>query len=170
MKKTVLAFMASLFMLVSASAQDNTPAYRAKGYKGNVSITSMGLYWNGAETSHGYMFNDRFYLGAGAGLFAGAVWDLTLAARVFADTRIFWRPRESTPTTGMRLGYLRNFYGEADMFQADITFGWSWGLASRYGISFDVGLSAIIPPGILLAAVNQQYFSLAPVLSVSFEF
>ena len=116
------------------------------------------------------LINDRFYLGGGAGLLAGAIWDLTLAARVFADTEVFWLSRKNTPTSGLQLGYLRNFYGEADVFEADLTFGWSWGLASGYGISFNIGISALIPPGILLGGINQPDFSLAPILSVSFEF
>ena len=171
MKKTILSLLAFFAMIAGALAQDEgIPAYRAKGYKGNVSITSLGLYWNGVETSHGYMLSDRFYLGGGVGVLAGSVWDVTLATRVFADAQTYWNHRKSTPTSKLRLGYLRNYYGEADMFDADITFGWSWGLASGYGLSFDIGVSTIHPSGILVASFNRPEFSLAPVLSFSVEF
>lgn len=170
MKKIVLAVLAFFILGVGAFAQDNIPAYRTPGYKGEVSLSSLGLYWNGVETSHGYMFNDRFYLGAGAGVLFGAVWDFTVAARAFADAKVYWLPRESTLTTRVRAGYLRNFYGESDMFEGSLALGWSWGLKAGYGISFEAGMSVLVPPGITLAAVNQPCFSLAPVLSLTFEF
>ena len=156
---------------VEQSAQgSNIPAYRAKGYKGSVSLTSLGLYWEGVETSHGYMFNDKVYLGAGAGLLIGTIYDAHPALRAFADFQAYWLPRKSTLTTKVRAGYLRHFYGEDDMFEGTLTLGWSWGIAS-YGISLDAGMSALVPPGnFLVAGVNQTKFSLAPVISLSFEF
>ena len=185
MKKTVLAIFTFFALIACASAQDvqntpavqgvpevhhNIPAYRTKGYKGNVAVTSLGLYWNGVETSHGYMLNETVYLGGGAGLLIGAIYDALPALRVFADAQFYWMPKKSTPTTRLRAGYLRNFYGESDMFDADITFGGSWGVGTRYGISLDAGVSIIVPSGIQLASFNRPAISLAPVLSLAFEF
>lgn len=46
MKKTVLAIFTFFALMAGASAQEaqdthNIPAYRAKGYKGNVAATSL---------------------------------------------------------------------------------------------------------------------------------
>ena len=176
MKKTVLAIFAFFALMAGAGAQEaqntthNIPAYRATGYKGNVAATSLGLYWNGVETSHGYMLNEMVYLGGGAGLLIGAVYDVHPALRVFGDAQFYWMPKNSTLTTRLRAGYLRNFYGESDMFDADITLGGSWGVGAKYGISLDAGVSIIVPSGIPLASFNRPAISLAPVLSLAFEF
>ena len=185
MKKTVLAIFTFFTLMAGASAQEaqdtpaiqsvpevhhNIPEYRAKGYKGNVAATSLGLYWNGVETSHGYMLNEMVYLGGGAGLLIGAIYDPLPALRVFADAQFYWMPKKSTLTTRLRAGYLRNFYGESDMFNADITLGGSWGVGAKYGISLDAGVSIIAPSEIQLASFNRPAISLAPVLSLAFEF
>ena len=185
MKKTILTVFTFFALMVGARAQDaqsaqeaqgvpevhhNIPAYRARGYKGNVAVTSLGLYWNGVETSHGYMLNETVYLGGGAGLLIGAIYDPLPALRVFADAQFYWMPKKSTLTTRLRAGYLRNFYGESDMFYADLTLGGSWGVGTRYGISLDAGVSVIVPSGIQLASFNRPAISLAPVLSIAFEF
>ena len=170
-KSFILALLAFLVLLPAAGAQDKIPAFRAQGYKGSVSFTSLGLYWNGVETSQGYMLSDRYYLGGGAGLLVGAVWDATLAARVFADAQAYWRPQKNTPFSRVRMGYLHYFYGETNMFQADFTFGWSWGLSSGgRGLTFDLGVSTVLPPGLLYAGIHQSGFSLGPILSLSYEF
>ena len=173
MKKTVLLLLALLALAVSAGAQDTEtiPAYRTRGYKGNVSLTSLGLYWEGIETSHGYMCNDRLYIGAGAGVLFGTVWDFHLAARAFAEIQAYWLPKKSTLTTKARFGYLRHFYGEDNVLEGMLTLGWSWGLASGYGITLDAGVSVLGYPGnFLVAGVNQGTFGLGPVLSLAFEF
>ena len=185
MKKNVLTVFTFFALMAGARAQDaqsaqeaqgvpevhhNIPAYRARGYKGNVAVTSLGLYWNGVETSHGYMLNETVYLGGGAGLLIGAIYDPLPALRVFADAQFYWMPEKSTLTTRLRAGYLRNFYGESDMFYADLTLGGSWGIGTKYGISLDAGVSVIVPSGIQLASFNRPAISLAPVLSIAFEF
>lgn len=169
MKKGLLLLL--LFAtLISARAQESVPAYRTSGYKGNVSFTSIGFLWNGIETSHGYMFNDKYYLGGGVGMLVGAVGKAAFAGSVFIDTKAYWIPRENTPTTGIRVGYLRNFSGETNNFEADLTVGWSWGLASGNGLTLNAGLSAVLPSGISYVAIDLPHVSLTPVVSLAFEF
>jgi hypothetical protein len=170
MKKGLLSFLVFLAMLISARAQESVPAYRTSGYKGNVSFTSIGFLWNGIETSHGLMLNDIFYLGGGGGMLVGAVGKAAFAGSVFIDTKAYWIPRENTPTTGIRVGYLRNFSGETNNFEANFTVGWSWGLASGNGLSLNVGLSAVLPSGISYVAIDLPHVSLTPVVSLAFEF
>lgn len=170
MKKQFLIILSLFVLTVSLNAQNEIPAYRAPGYKGSVSVTDMGLLWNGVETSQGYMLNDRFYLGGGAGMLIGAVGKVAYAGRVFADVQSYWFPHKSTLTSGIRVGYLRNFSGETDNLEADITVGWSWGLVSGHGLSMNAGLCAVFPAGISYVAINLPHVSLAPVLSVAFEF
>lgn len=169
MKKFILS-LAFLTILFSAYAQESVPAYRSSGYKGNVSYTNLGILWNGIETSHGLMLNDKFYLGGGVGVHVGAVGKAAFAGSVFIDTKAYWIPRDNTPTTGIRVGYLRNFSGETNNFEADLTVGWSWGLASGNGLTLNAGLSAVLPSGISYVAINLPHISLAPVVSLSFEF
>lgn len=170
MKKFIGILLVFFALQIGAAAQDySIPAYRATGYKGNVSVTSLGLYWNGLETSHGYMFNDMVYLGAGAGVFFGVIEEFSLATRVFAEFEGYWLHRKSTLTTKVRAGYLRNFRGEGNIFNGELTLGWSWAVGS-YGLSLDVGMSALVPTNMVLASVNWPEISLAPVVSLSFEF
>ena len=56
-----------LFCAVGLSAQEQTgvPSYREKGYAGNVSFTDQYLILIGLDTSHGYMLNEREFIGGG---------------------------------------------------------------------------------------------------------
>ena len=74
MKKLIVfaAFCAAALSLsaVCADAKASDPVhYRTEGYRGSVSLTNQYLAWIGVDTSHGYMFDEHHYLGAGAGLF-----------------------------------------------------------------------------------------------------
>lgn len=167
MKKiSVLFIVVFAFIQMNAFAQEDIPDYRARGYKASVSYTNHGLLWNGLETSHGYMFNDRFYLGGGAGLMVGALGQVAFATRVFADVMAYWLPRKSTLTTGVRFGYINNFSGNK-LFHVDVTMGWSWGLPSGHGLSANIGLSA---PGLSYVVIDLNSFGLAPVFSLAYEF
>lgn len=170
MKKISVLFIVVLaFIQMNAFAQEDIPAYRARGYKANVSYTNLGLLWNGVETSHGYMFNDRFYVGGGAGLMLGALGQPVYTVQGFADAMAYWFPRKSTLTTGVRVGYIKNFSGD-DLFHADVTVGWSWGLPSGHGLSANIGLSGSRGMSIIAIDLISLSLSLAPVLSVAYEF
>lgn len=59
----LIALCGSLTM----SAQESSP--RSAGYRGSLTLTDQYLAIIGFETSHGYMFNEHHYLGAGVGGF-----------------------------------------------------------------------------------------------------
>ena len=66
---TIAAGLAIISLSASAQNDDEVISYRGRGYRGNVAFTDQYLVWMGFDTSHGYMFNEHHYLGAGAGLF-----------------------------------------------------------------------------------------------------
>ena len=115
------------------------------------------------------MFNDRFYVGGGAGLMLGALGQPVYTVQGFADAMAYWFPRKSTLTTGVRVGYIKNFSG-GDLFHADVTVGWSWGLPSGHGLSANIGLSGSRGMSIIAIDLISLSLSLAPVLSVAYEF
>ena len=166
MKKLVVTFLTLIMLAAGASAQSEIPAYRAKGYKGSVSYSNIGLLWSGLETSHGYMFNEKFYLGGGLGvkLFPFGK-QIVVASPVFAEAQAYWFPRKSTLTSGVRLGYLHNFSGDS-YFEADVTVGWSWGFASGQGLTLNAGLTTV-PSEVSITIGDVQ---ISPLLSVAFEF
>ena len=172
MKKIVLTLVTLLSVMVSAGAQETIPAYRSKGYKANVSYTNIGLLWNAIETSHGYMFNEKFYVGGGAGVFVGAIGQAVFSGRIFAEAQAYWFPRKSTLTSGLRFS-LFPFFGGSQVFLTDLTIGWSWGLANGQGITLNAGVCACYPGNISYVGVDLMphlNVGLTPVLSVSFEF
>ena len=68
-----LSVLIGCFIYADAQTKEQIPAYRLKGYAGSVSFTDQYLVWLGLDTSHGYMFNEHHYLGAGAGFFLAPV-------------------------------------------------------------------------------------------------
>ncbi len=169
MKKILLTLLFSCVLVNSAVAQDTLPAYRAKGYKGNVSYMNMYLIWNGVGTSHGYMFNDRYYVGGGIGL-GGMPWgdsNAIVAGSFFTEAQAYWLHRKNTPTTAVRLSYVLNFSGDPHNLFTDVTVGWSWGLGSHYGLSANAGVSIPIFAGTTWVLSDPH---LIPMLSVAFEF
>ena len=70
MKKCFLQLSITLTALCGAltmSAQESSP--RSAGYRGSVTLTDQYFVIVGFDTSHGYMFNEHHYLGAGVGGF-----------------------------------------------------------------------------------------------------
>ena len=60
-------------------------SFRQTGYKGSVLYTNHYLVWQGVETSHGYMFNEHHYLGAGAGFMLAPIDNVPTFGRGFVD-------------------------------------------------------------------------------------
>ena len=85
--------------------KSNTDIYRAKGYRGSVSITDQYVVWIGFDTSHGYMFNEHHYLGAGVGLFLAPTGFFPLFGHTFIEYNAYILKRASTPTAGIKVGF-----------------------------------------------------------------
>ena len=86
----LIALCGSLTM----SAQESSP--RSAGYRGSLTLTDQYLAIIGFETSHGYMFNEHHYLGAGVGGFFIPTDNLPCFGQVFADYRAYLSDKAST--------------------------------------------------------------------------
>ena len=92
--KQLIALMLILFCsstCISSYATDKQTAgsetyvHRVKGYRGSIAITDQYLVWIGFDTSHGSMFNEHHYLGAGAGFFIAPTGFFPLFGHAFVD-------------------------------------------------------------------------------------
>lgn len=130
-----------------AKARKEIPAYRQKGYAGSVSLSQFYLF-TGLETSHGYMFNEHHYLGAGANYsIFDESWRVQLMT-LYLDYKAYVLKRRSTLTAGLKAGYPlvalfdegKVYSGGASSIILDPNIGWDWGLKSGYGLSLSLGI------------------------------
>lgn len=160
--KRILTIIILLACAVSMSAQDNNeiPAYRNKGYAGSVSFNDQMLLFLGLDTSHGYMFNEHHYLGAGIGLYVTPMVvnnTVPMTGHVYAEYKAYWLKRRSTPTAGFKMGYAmpisdspvdpdrpcQVFVSYFKAFELEPYIGWDWGLKSGKGISVALGANVL---------------------------
>ena len=130
-----------------AKARKEIPAYRQKGYAGNASLfKSYGF--SGLDTSHGYMFNEHHYLGAGANYsICDWSWRFQLL-NLYVDYKAYVFKRRSTLTAGLKAGYPlvalfdegKVYSGGASSIILDPNIGWDWGLKSGYGLTLSLGI------------------------------
>ena len=137
--------------------KSNTDIYRAKGYRGSVSITDQYVVWIGFDTSHGYMFNEHHYLGAGVGLFLAPTGFFPLFGHTFVEYNAYILKRASTPTAGIKVGFM-GFLGEMDpgitlyswylqkSAELEPNIGWSWAFNEDMGIRLSLGAAIFILP------------------------
>ena len=171
LKKLLLATLAMLALTFTLRAQEHN--YRSPGYKGNVAYTNSFLYWNGLDTSHGYMFNEHHYLGGGAGVYM-ILFGNTLPTMVhaFVDYHAYWFKRKSTPVAGMKLGYSHSVHPANEnqhWVEIEPNIGWSWGLKSGYGLTLTLGAKIVTTP-ITLTENSSLPVSVLPTLAFAFEF
>lgn len=130
-----------------AKARKEVPAYRQKGYAGSVSLSQFYLF-TGLETSHGYMFNEHHYLGAGANYsICDWSWRFQLL-NLYVDYKAYVLKRRSTLTAGLKAGYPlvalfdegKVYSGGASSIILDPNIGWDWGLKSGYGLTLSLGI------------------------------
>ncbi|MCM1515721.1 MAG: hypothetical protein NC080_04790 [Paraprevotella sp.] len=141
--------MASCLLLASeqpsvAEGRGGEPLYRTSGYKGSVSLTDQILVWVGFDTSHGYMFNEHHYLGAGAGFFMAPIDALPMFGHVFAEYKAYILKKNSTPTAGLKAGYCGAFKNDSgNVFnkaaELEPNIGWSWTFSPKVGLSLSLG-------------------------------
>lgn len=107
MKKFLTQVAITLIILcgsLTMSAQESLP--RSTGYRGSVTLTDQYFVIVGFETSHGYMFNEHHYLGAGVGGFFIPTDNLPRFGQVFADYRTYLSDRSSTMVAGVKAGFV----------------------------------------------------------------
>lgn len=174
--KRILTILTLLAFAVSMSAQDNaeTPAYRNKGYAGNVSFTDTYIILVGLDTSHGYMFNEHHYLGGGLGFYVTK--NCPIAYHAFAEYKSYWFKKSSTPTAGVKLGYggvimtVEDFHSDAfcpyGEYKVEPYIGWDWGLKSGKGLSLSLGANVLMNN----LFTDYAYAIVLPKLSIGISF
>ncbi len=153
MKKLSIALFAFVFC---ASAFAQTPEFRAKGYKGSVSIfDQLGVYV-GVETSHGLMLDSHNYIGVGANLwmFPNGEKNPTFA-NAFLDYHNYLKDTKSTPVLGVKTGLMHSFKYDEDSgitlkngIFVEPNFGWSWALSGgKTGFTTTFSVPVLTPLG-----------------------
>lgn len=103
---TALLFLLT-FTAASATTKEESSAQSGSrtGYRGSISAHAMFNVWLGAETSHGYIFNRRHYVGGGIGASVAPIENIYVLGHIFADYRYFIMTQDSTPTLGAKAGF-----------------------------------------------------------------
>lgn len=170
-KKLALIIVAIFF--VSYSCETLYAQERNKGYQGSVSYSNMAFLWNGLETSHGYMFNAHHYLGAGVGVLTTIPISKPNAfiGHIFVDYHAYWFERNSSPTAGIKIGYLCSFPDKSNLqnLEIELNIGWSWLLKSGNGLALSLGVN-VVPEPVAFTENNSFPITIAPCLHFGFEF
>ena len=138
-KSIIAAALLSVIVCTAASAQ--TPAYREQGYKGSAGFSTY-LFFPEIETVHGYMINSKHFVGGGLTL--GGVDGTTLLTE-HVDYNWYFLDRNNTPMVAAQLGMMQAFYsdGTDNLLFIKASFGWSWTIADRFGLTAGIGISLI---------------------------
>ena len=167
-----LALIVAIYF-VSYSCETLYAQERNKGYQGSISYSNMALLWNGIETSHGYMFNEHHYLGAGVGLLAAIPFSKPegFLGHIFVDYHAYWFDKKCTPMAGVKIGYIRSFPDKGNLQNVEMepNIGWSWILKSENALAISLGAN-IVPESIHFTETDSLPFTIAPCLCFVFEF
>lgn len=155
------------YAAVAQEKDETVPSYRAQGYRGNISFTDQSLIWMGFDTSHGYMFNQHHYLGAGVGLFLAPIADLPVFGHLFVDYHAYILKKKSTPMAGVKAGYCfsicdnpGNVFDKA--FEIEPNIGWNWALSPKKGLNLSLGASIFV--------YDRKSVVAMPKIAFAFEF
>jgi len=171
MRKYLSFLIASMVLLegaVSSSAQNTMP--RTKGYRGSVSLTNQYFVIVGLETSHGYMFNEHHYLGAGIGGFFIPTDNIPYFGQAFIDYRAYLSDKPSTMVVGIKTGFCHAFktrsgdhngYTFMNSATAEPNIGWIWG--GKKGKGFGLNISSQI-------LIQKNDVQAMPKLNIFYEF
>lgn len=165
---------AAVSTTLSAGEKTDSVLYRSSGYKGGVSLTSTFFAFAGAETSHGYMFNEHHYLGAGAGFLAIVDNSVPVSLHAFLEYRAYIMEKNSSMIAGVKAGWI----GSSDRAVLDDTIlpssalefepfiGWAWAYGRHIGLNLALGFTNFLfrGPG------SKSFAYPLPKLSVSLEF
>ena len=183
MKKTskLLAAASLLLVLGASAANAQTSEFRDPGYKGSVYVGGNLLtggekasFFPSIGTSHGYMFGDQFYLGA------GLQYDFLKKPQTsaFADLQYFTSDSPNSLVLGLKAGVagawskdkLASAPADAkgklhvEKAWAFVTpsVGYSWTLDNGCGLTAAVGTAVNFKKG--------EKVNFAPQLTLAFEF
>ena len=147
---TIAAAILLATLTAGAQTKAKLPSYRSKGYAGSVSFTDQYLVWLGIDTSHGYMFNEHHYLGAGAGFFLAPIDDVPpTLVHVFGEYKAYFLKKKSTPTAGIRTGICTTVtkhsgYVFSQAWELEPNIGWDWGLKNGKGLNLSIGATMMV--------------------------
>lgn len=173
MKKLVITILSLLVLSSPLFSQEIE--YRSQGYKGSVTYTNMIFVWNGIDTSHGYMFNENHYLGAGFGFYlVPQRVSMPVILHFYLDYHAYWFQRKSTPVAGIKLGYARSVHPKdanpnVSAFEIEPNIGWSWATKSGQGLTLSLGAKIMTTP-ISITENSSLPVSILPNLGFAFEF
>ncbi len=171
MRNVLILLVASITLLgnvVSLSAQN--VSLRERGYRGSVTLTDQYLAIIGFETSHGYMFNEHHYLGAGVGGFFIPTDNLPRFGQVFVDYRAYLSDKPSTMVLGVKAGFCHAFktndgnhngYSFMNAAALEPSLGWIWG--GKKGNGFGISLGGQV-------FAHKDDVSVLPKLNFFYEF
>ncbi len=164
---TALLFLMT-FTAASATTKEESSAQSGcrTGYRGSISAHAMFNVWLGAETSHGYIFNRRHYVGGGIGASVAPVENIYVLGHIFAEYRYFILTQDSSPTLGAKAGLctdLRNDPSGPPISRAaeiEINIGWDWTFKNGSGVFLQFAAPFFI----------SDFFQFLPKLSFGVEF
>ena len=141
----IATFNLSFSSFAGEKSRYTNQTYRNSGYRGNVNFTNHIAVWFGLETSHGYMFDSKNYIGGGAAFFATPVSDdFPMFGNVFGEYQRYFKNKRSTPTAGLKAGYclaLKDLSGNT--FDKAVTLepriGWEWAQNDKFGLNLNIG-------------------------------
>ena len=143
------AFLLSVIVCTAASAQ--APSYRNQGYKGSVGISTFEVF-PGIETAHGYMINSNHFIGGGLNVLK---WDNYLFFKEFIQYQWYFVNKNNTPLITAQLGLIETNKGNTFLY-FEPRFGWSWGIADRFGITLSGGIG-ILSSEELIPSINLAF-------------
>lgn len=165
-----IAITAAIFVAGSAALSAQVPAFRDKGYKGNVGIQTLTIY-PGITTSHGYVFKGGVHY-LGGGFEATVTFHDEYIVSPFIEYEAYILKRNSTPVVGVKLIGMVDF-SDKYYYLAGLSpkFGWSWGIGSnkQFGIMPYIGIIALCD--ITRTMRDETFVPLfIPQIGVAFEF
>ncbi|MCQ2141803.1 MAG: hypothetical protein MJY83_05600 [Bacteroidales bacterium] len=175
MKKVIIM---AIMLMTSISLCAQTPSFRSDGYKWSLSYTNsvmlpFFLDYNGIDTSHGYMLNSRHYFGGGCGFYMvpSSKFDFPTILHAFAEYKTYWHDGDSTPISGLKLGYARGVHPDCYVSAVELepNVGWNWAAKKGYGLSLCLGAKMHLGKEVVTFA-NPLWLSIMPTLSIGIEF
>lgn len=148
--------------------------YHSKGYHANIMVTNHFFVFMGAETSHGYMFDNHNYLGVGIGGYFLPMASMPIFANTFIDYHNYVKDKKNTLVLGIKLGhslalnYMSDYgtkYKNAILLEPNI--GWNWQFRRGGALYLYCGVSTLFIVG--ESRTSKKYIPL-PKLGVGFEF
>ena len=168
MKHKIIIIIA-LLTVFSISMQAQTPAFREKGFKGSVGISSGFNDFAGAviPLSNGYMFNEHHYLGGGIGMYMSR-WGhpLNILVEYFIEYECYFLKKSSTPMAGVKTS-IKDIFWDQFYPSVEITGGWSWGVGN-YGLNLTAGF--ITYCGLSYTMPKIDHLNFRPTVQFSFNF